>query len=636
MAYFLTEPGKAAHKLISEKYKKAHFGNGMTLGKSIRGCSPSILPDIVNYTKGQIGEIKPCSAYGFGTGPTQLWSAIHLANYLRVPHSKLDGGSWGPEDWQPRDRAWSRGEPNIRFVRYPDDWCVFLTRANKRYAETLKEEIREFLLDHCGLELSTEKTQVTHVRDGFDFLGFHLETGIGRKGTYVPKIKIGQKAISNIRLRLNEAARYRPSQESIDARVQNVSAIIRGWSNYFKIAHNFSAVAGTLDNIAHWAMVKAISRKNDKSTRTVHQTFYFNRRITEMIDILLRTPQGHLFTFGFRTHVIPRQFLHLLLAQLAPERRSDQRDRVVRLQRKTERKHRRLRIGQSVDFATQSLRQFLEQSFDPPSLAVHLSDLDRRSLLPCQIRQDVNFFVAVAGFRFQLQRDPTKLQRDAGLFLLDSDPLFIHFTRFRCAFEFHFSNRVPAFQIPMVANDKRTVSSCNSRHESHHAEIPVRDQAVLLPYLFENRIEQRPLLCVTIFTRNDVANHVVFLVVQSESLTGQRTGGRVTQTLEPMFGRGKMIAVKDKCTEAGKERGLFAFQSVDDGRKVPKALGDEFAGDADLQLVDLIVHRLDGNGNAFPMLKDGLMEAFATFENDLNHEHHDGREKESLFLLPLP
>ncbi len=176
-------------------------------------------------------------------------------------------------------RARYHGEPNLRFVRYADDWCVFLTRADKRYAESLKEEIREFLRDQSGLELSLEKTKVTHVRDGFEFLGFQLKQGTGRKGKLVPKIRVGQKAVSNIRLRLNEVARYRPSQESVDTRVQNASAVIRGWANYFKIAHNYSVVAGKLDNIAHWAMVKAISRKNDKSTRKVHRKFYFNGRI---------------------------------------------------------------------------------------------------------------------------------------------------------------------------------------------------------------------------------------------------------------------------------------------------------------------------------------------------------------------
>jgi len=178
-----------------------------------------------------------------------------------------------------QDLAVRYGEPNIRFTRYADDWCIFVTRANKHYAESLKVQIGEFLSNNFGLTLSMEKTKVTHVRDGFDFLGFHLEQGIGQRGKLIPKIKVGQEAISNIRLRLNEAARYRPAQESIDARVSNVSAIIRGWSHYFKIAHNFCVIANKLDHAAHWIMVKAISRKNDISSKKVHKKFYFNGRI---------------------------------------------------------------------------------------------------------------------------------------------------------------------------------------------------------------------------------------------------------------------------------------------------------------------------------------------------------------------
>ena len=192
-------------------------------------------------------------------------------------HEKAKYGSEG-------EIASQRGESNLRFTRYADDWCVFLTRADRCYVESLKEEIREFLREQCALELSMEKTKVTHVRDGFEFLGFKLELGIGQKGKLVPKVKIGQKAISNIRLRLNEVARYRPSQESIDARVQNTSAVIRGWANDFKIAHDYCAVAGKLDDLAHWTMVKAISRKNDISTRKVHRKFYFNGRIGMSAD----------------------------------------------------------------------------------------------------------------------------------------------------------------------------------------------------------------------------------------------------------------------------------------------------------------------------------------------------------------
>ncbi|OQA04281.1 MAG: HNH endonuclease [Planctomycetes bacterium ADurb.Bin401] len=111
-----------------------------------------------------------------------------------------------------------------------------------------------------------EKTHITHVRDGFDFLGFHLELGISKNGEYVPKIKVPRKAVAEVVQSLNSAIRRRPQQESAACRIVRGSAIVRGWSNYYKIGHNFSQVAGLIDHLAFWIVVKALCRKFDFST----------------------------------------------------------------------------------------------------------------------------------------------------------------------------------------------------------------------------------------------------------------------------------------------------------------------------------------------------------------------------------
>lgn len=159
--------------------------------------------------------------------------------------------------------AWKAGRPNVRFVRYADDWCVFLTRCSRHGAERLRDQIREFLSQNCGLELSLEKTRITHVRDGFDFLGFHLRLGIGRNGDRVPKIKVPRHAISRVVRRLNEAMRWQPTQQSGAARLIRGSAVVIGWANYYRIAHDFSRAANTVDYHAFWIGVKALSRRYD-------------------------------------------------------------------------------------------------------------------------------------------------------------------------------------------------------------------------------------------------------------------------------------------------------------------------------------------------------------------------------------
>ena len=165
-----------------------------------------------------------------------------------------------------RQRAYHHGRADVRFVRYADDWCVFITRGSKRYAENLRDDIRDFLDRECGLQLSVEKTHVTHVRDGIDFLGFRLIQGTGQSGRPVPKIRIGLKALQNLRVRLNDALRLRPQQESVALRLRRGSAVVRGWSEYFRIAHNYTHLASTLDHQAYWIAVKAICRKCDITT----------------------------------------------------------------------------------------------------------------------------------------------------------------------------------------------------------------------------------------------------------------------------------------------------------------------------------------------------------------------------------
>jgi len=234
-------------------------------------------------------------------------------------HSK---GAYGDN---PARQLVRKHELNVRFVRYADDWCVFITRASKQYAEALREKIREFLLRECGLELSVEKTHVTHVRDGYDFLGFRLSYGIGQSGKSVPKIKIGQKALRNVKLRLNEAMRYRPSQESVARRLWRGSAVVRGWSEYFRLAHNFARLAGKLDHEAFWTALKAICRKFDIPTGTAMKRFYRNGGIqidkfcrlekfrSTSVKLYVRSPEP--YTPGTNTYETDNDMEAMFLAE---------------------------------------------------------------------------------------------------------------------------------------------------------------------------------------------------------------------------------------------------------------------------------------------------------------------------------
>lgn len=65
-------------------------------------------------------------------------------------------------------------EGNFILTRYADDFII-LCNGTKESAEQMKQEVKEFLWNELHLELSEEKTHVTHATDGFDFLGFHIQ-----------------------------------------------------------------------------------------------------------------------------------------------------------------------------------------------------------------------------------------------------------------------------------------------------------------------------------------------------------------------------------------------------------------------------------------------------------------------------
>jgi hypothetical protein len=156
---------------------------------------------------------------------------------------------------------------------------VFITRASKRYAENLREAIRGFLAVNCGLRLSEEKTHITHVREGFEFLSFRLEMGVVRRGHHAAKIKVPLEAVANAKRSLAKAIRHRPQQESIAVRMIRGSAVVRGWAHYYKIAHNYSVVSSLLDHHAYWIAVKAICRKQDISTAKCLRGYTFGSYI---------------------------------------------------------------------------------------------------------------------------------------------------------------------------------------------------------------------------------------------------------------------------------------------------------------------------------------------------------------------
>lgn len=121
----------------------------------------------------------------------------------------------------------------INLVRYADDFIV--TGDSE---EILKDEVKpliaEFLAER-GLALSEEKTLVTHVDDGFDFLGFNVRRYNGTLLT-----KPSKDRVKKFTAKIKEVIKRNASSTQHDL-IFTLNPIIKGWGEYYQ----FSAATET-------------------------------------------------------------------------------------------------------------------------------------------------------------------------------------------------------------------------------------------------------------------------------------------------------------------------------------------------------------------------------------------------------
>jgi RNA-directed DNA polymerase len=126
-----------------------------------------------------------------------------------------------------------RGLGHPILIRYADDWLL-LWNGSKAGAVQLKEEAQDFFERELKLDLSESKTKITHVNDGFDFLGFHIRRYHGTHGKPVVLIRPSEKNVRKFKAKIKALTRRNTSYQPVWYKVLQLNQILRGWSAYYR------------------------------------------------------------------------------------------------------------------------------------------------------------------------------------------------------------------------------------------------------------------------------------------------------------------------------------------------------------------------------------------------------------------
>ena len=162
------------------------------------------------------------------------------------------------------DRQWL---PAVAYCRYADDFVV-IVKGTKAQATAIREECRAFLEGELKLTLNMEKTHVTHVNDGFTFLGHRIIRKRGPRGTMRPVTTIPKDKLRNFAAKLAKELSGNYSENKIDL-VEKLNRQLAGWANFYRFTDYTAIMYGKVDRVVFWKLAHWLARKHRTSIKSL-------------------------------------------------------------------------------------------------------------------------------------------------------------------------------------------------------------------------------------------------------------------------------------------------------------------------------------------------------------------------------
>jgi len=181
----------------------------------------------------------------------------------------------------------NRKNSKVHVIRYADDFVI--TAPSKETAEKAKSIIIPFLKER-GLELSEEKTRITHITEGFGLLGWNFRKY--RNGKVI--VKPSKESVSSVMQKVYDIVLGTGKARSQEEIIGELNPILRGWTNYHKFVvskRTFGRLnAYVFETLWRWA----VRRHPNKGRKWVKKRYWhrkgnrnwvFHTEDAELMDI---------------------------------------------------------------------------------------------------------------------------------------------------------------------------------------------------------------------------------------------------------------------------------------------------------------------------------------------------------------
>jgi RNA-directed DNA polymerase len=159
----------------------------------------------------------------------------------------------------------------VNLVRFADDFVI--TGDSQELLETEVRPLVERFLAERGLQLSPEKTRITHINEGFDFLGYNVRKYDG-KLLVTPSKKNVQAFLEKVRGIIKDKSSA--GQEML---IRTLNPVIRGWANYHR--HVMASQTFQRVNQAIWEALWQWARRRhpNKGASWVMENYWHRTRL---------------------------------------------------------------------------------------------------------------------------------------------------------------------------------------------------------------------------------------------------------------------------------------------------------------------------------------------------------------------